>query len=123
MDHGGKIKDTEKRDKYWDLAREKNVIGNESDGNTNYSCCAPDGPQRIGRKTWGIMNQRKNRDHPDNSIVWDWPGYWEESWIPEENGCHSDSRERSPANDGSRSQVIMNDFHSYMVSSIHIQYK
>ena len=40
----------------------------EGDGDTNNSQCALNGPQRFG-KNGESGNQRKDQDHPDNSIV------------------------------------------------------
>ena len=33
---------------------------------------------------------------------WDWSEYWVESWRPEGTFCHSDSRERLPADAGEK---------------------
>ena len=41
----------------------------ESDGDTDYTWCAWNDPQRFGEKIRGIGNQRKNRDHSDHNIV------------------------------------------------------
>ena len=65
------------------------------------SCHWPawNGPQRLEKGTRIIRNQRKNRDHPDYSIV-KWLEYWEESWKSEETWWQSDSCERPSVNAG-----------------------
>ena len=69
-EHRVKIKENETRDKYLDLARElKIVVEHVGDGDTNSSWCTWNSPQRLGKKTIGIGNQRKNRDHADHSMV------------------------------------------------------
>ena len=52
-----------------DLARELENVGQASVGDTNYSLCAFNGPQRIGKRIETVGNRRKNRDHSDYSIV------------------------------------------------------
>ena len=41
----------------------------ESEDDTNCNWSTKNGPKRLGRKTGGIGNQKKNRDRPDNSII------------------------------------------------------
>ena len=41
----------------------------ESDGDTKYNWCAWNNPQRLGKGTWELRNQRTRGDHPDNSII------------------------------------------------------
>ena len=65
-----KIKENEKRDKYFDLAWElKKVIEHESDGNINYSRCTRNGPQRLRNGTRGAGNRRTNRDPANYGII------------------------------------------------------
>ena len=66
-DHRGKIKESEKIDKYLELARElkKNCETLE----WRRHLCAWKGTQKPGKKTGGVQNQRKNWDHLDYSIV------------------------------------------------------
>ena len=70
VDHIGKIKEGEKIDKYCDLAREvkKNkMCVHESYGDSTCSWCTF---PKAWTKDWNeIESPRKNRDHPDQSIV------------------------------------------------------
>ena len=47
-DHKVKQKESEKRDKYQDLARERKNMKHEGDGDTNCNWRAPNGHQRTG---------------------------------------------------------------------------
>ena len=68
--HRVKIKDSEKINKYLDFAEDfKKSWGHESKGNLSCSWYGWNAPQRHGQGTIAIGNQRKNQDHPDNSIV------------------------------------------------------
>ena len=51
--------------------RAKKVLKHEGDGNINCCWYARNGPQRLRKETRRIENQKKNRDHPDYSIVED----------------------------------------------------
>ena len=52
-----KPKESEKRDKYLDLARElKKTMEHESDNDTNCNCCGWYSHQRIGAGTGGLKN-------------------------------------------------------------------
>ena len=63
-------KENEKRDKYWDLARElKKTTEYESDGDANYISRTWNGRQRLGKGNGRVGIQRTNRDHPNYSIV------------------------------------------------------
>ena len=66
VDNKVKIKESEKRDKYLDLARElkKKNMGNEGDSDTNCHWCTWD-CEAIGR----LGNKRTSWDHPDFSII------------------------------------------------------
>ena len=67
-----KIKESEKRDKYLDLARKlkkKKTIADDGEGDTNWNWCTGNKPQRIGKGTWRLRNQRTIRDHPEYSIL------------------------------------------------------
>ena len=60
-----KIKESEKIDKYLNLAREmkkETTVEHEGDGDTNCSRCTWNGPQRLERKTVGIGYQRKKNE-------------------------------------------------------------
>ena len=41
----------------------------EGDVDTNYNWCSRNCLQKLGKGTGRIRNQKKNRDHPDISIV------------------------------------------------------
>ena len=65
-----KLKESEKRDKYLDLARElKKPMKHEGDGETNYNCCTRNNPQRIGKGTRILGNKRTRGNHPDYIII------------------------------------------------------
>ena len=65
-----KLKESEKRYKYVDLARElKNTMTHESDGDTNSKWRVRYSHQRFGTRTGGLGNCRTNGDHPNYSIV------------------------------------------------------
>ena len=64
-DHWVKTKQSENRDKYWDLARElkKLTMEHESDGDTD---CRWNGSQKLGKKTGGTQSKSKL---PSNNTV------------------------------------------------------
>ena len=96
-DHGVKLKENKKRDKYLDLARElKKSVEHESDDYTNCNWCSWYSQQRIGTRTGGLGNNGTGGDHPKYSIVEIGQEYWEESWRLEAT-C-SNSSERPLAN-------------------------
>ena len=69
-DHRVKLKESEKRDKYLNLARElKKTMEHEGDGDTSSNECAQNNPQMIGKEIGRLGNKRMNRDHPDYSII------------------------------------------------------
>ena len=49
--------------------RAEKVVEHKGDGNTSSSWSTKNGPQGLGKKTGGISVQKKNRDHPNQSIV------------------------------------------------------
>ena len=75
-----KLKESEKKDKYFDLARElkkkntkkkkiqkkppKKTMEHEGDNYTNCNCCSWYTYQRINKGTWGLGNKRTSGDHP-----------------------------------------------------------
>ena len=72
-----KLKESKKEDKYLELAREgktkqkqNKTAAYEVDGDTNCNWCSWNGSQESEkeRERGGIGNQRKNRDHPYQSI-------------------------------------------------------
>ena len=65
-----KSKESEKRDKYLDFAREmKKTEEHESDGDINCYWFFQYSHQWIGTGTEGLWNKRKAKDHPNNSFV------------------------------------------------------
>ena len=65
-----KIKESEKMNKSFNLAREmKKAVEDESNGDTNSMWCPWSGPRRPEKETGETEDQRKNRDHPDINIV------------------------------------------------------
>ena len=58
-----KVKESEKKDKFLDLARGL-VIEHESDDETNCNCCTRYSHQSIGTRTGEFGNKRTSRDHP-----------------------------------------------------------
>ena len=69
-DHGVKLKESEKRDKYMDFVRElKKTTEHESDCDTNCNQCTLYSNQMIGKGTRGIENKRTSGDHPNYSII------------------------------------------------------
>ena len=69
-DHRVKLKESEKRDEYLDLARElKKTMEHESDGDINCKWRARYSHQRIGTETRGLGNKRTSGDQPNYSIV------------------------------------------------------
>ena len=67
--HRVKIKESKKGDKYLDLTRELKTIKHKGDGDTNGNWYTWNNPQRLGKETGRIRNQRMSGDHPDYSIV------------------------------------------------------
>ena len=69
-DHRVKLKESEKRDKYVDLARElKKTMEHESDGDTYSNWYARYSHQTIGTGTRGLKIKRTSGDHSNDSIV------------------------------------------------------
>ena len=69
-DHRVKLKVSEKRDKYQDLARELKAMEYEGDGDTYCYWCTGNNPQRISKRSRRLGNQRASGDdHPDNNII------------------------------------------------------
>ena len=69
-DHRVKPKESEKKDKYLNLARElKKTMEQESDSDINCKWCVRYSQQRIGKGTGGLVNKRTNRHNPNYSII------------------------------------------------------
>ena len=69
-DHRVKLKEREKKDKYFDLAREwKKTVGHESDVYTNCNWCSWYSYRTINEGTGGLENKMTSGDHPNNCII------------------------------------------------------
>ena len=67
--HRAKLKESEKRDKYLDLARElKKTMEDESDADTTYNWRTRYRHQRIDAWTGGLGKKKTSEDHPNKSI-------------------------------------------------------
>ena len=70
MTHKEKIKESEKINKYQDLARAlENTMKHESDGDTSCNSCAQINPERFSKGTRRLWNQKIGSDIPDNNII------------------------------------------------------
>ena len=68
-DHRVKLKESEKKDKYLDLARDlKKTVEHERDDYLNCNKCSWYSYQRIDTKTGGLGNKRTSGDHPNYCI-------------------------------------------------------
>ena len=67
-DHGVKLKESEKRDKYLALAREQKKK-HESEDNTNCNWCSWYSHQRISTRNEKLGNKRTSGDHPNYYII------------------------------------------------------
>ena len=69
-DHWIKLKESEKKDKYHDLARElKKIMEHEGDNYTNRDWCFWYSHQRIIQGTGGLGGRRTSADHPNYNII------------------------------------------------------
>ena len=62
------------------MPENKQSFKHESNGNNNCNWCAWNGPQKLGKSTGRIVNQRTNRDHPSYGIVEIWQNTDRSSW-------------------------------------------
>ena len=70
LDHRVKLRESEKNDRYLDLARElKKTMKCESNRDTNCNWRARYSLQRIGTGTGGLENKRTSWNHPIYSIL------------------------------------------------------
>ena len=74
-DHGVKFKESEKKDKYPDLAWELKKLEHENDFYTSCDWCSWYKHQRIDTKTGGHRNNKMSGGNPKYCII----GIWEES--------------------------------------------
>ena len=69
-DRGVKLKESEKRYEYLDLARElQKSMEHECDGYINCNWYTRYNHQMIGKGTRRLGNKRRSGDHPDDSII------------------------------------------------------
>ena len=100
VDHRVKLKESEKRDKYVDFARElKKTMEHENDGDTNCNWCSWYSHQRIYTGTGGLKNKRKGEYHSKYSIVKIGQNT-EKSPEDKETCCHSNYMKKLSANTG-----------------------
>ena len=65
-----KINESEKRDKYLDLAREpEKTVEHEGGGDTNFNWRTWNGPQRLFQVDGSVVNRSLNRDHPNSRAL------------------------------------------------------
>ena len=69
VDHRVKLKESEKRNKYIDLAKELKTKEDESDGDTNCNWCAQYSQQKFGTMIGGLGNKKTSGDSPNYNIV------------------------------------------------------
>ena len=70
VDRRVNLKESEKNDKYQDFAKElKKIVEHESDGYTNCNWCSWYSHERIGFRTGGLGNKRRDGVHPNYSII------------------------------------------------------
>ena len=69
-DHRIKLKESEKKDKYLDLARKlKKIMKHEGGNYTNRDWCFWYSHQRVIKATGGLEGKRTSGDHTHNSII------------------------------------------------------
>ena len=69
VDHRVKLKESKKRVKCLDLARELKNMEHEEDGDTNYNWCVRNNPQRLDKMIERLGNQRTRGDHINYCII------------------------------------------------------
>ena len=107
--HRVKLKESEKRNKYLDLARElKKTMRLESDGDTNCNWRARYSHQNWFRD-WRTWKWEEEWRPSKLQHYWDRLEYWEESWRLEESCCHSNSSGKPSANAGLKNSQELNN--------------
>ena len=97
-DHGVKLKESEKKDKYLDLVRELKKLWIEKGANyIHCNWCSWYSHRRIIKRTGGLENKKTSGDHPNDYTIESRPEYWEESWWLEKTCSYSNFSERSSA--------------------------
>ena len=115
-DHRIKLKESEKKDKYLDLARELKKLWNMKGTII---------PIAFGTVSKGLLKRQDDflvsgRVEPSKlQYYWEQPEYWEESWRLKETCCHSNSRERpSVSTDVKNSKGINNnDYNKRLITT------
>ena len=70
MDHRVKRKESKKRDKYWNLAREQEkAIEDESDSDINYNSRTRYSHRMISTGIWGLGSKKTIGQHANSNIV------------------------------------------------------
>ena len=70
VDNRVQLNESENKDKYQDLVRElKKTAEHDCDGDTNCNWCSQYNPQRIGKRTWRLVNKRTSGDYPNYCII------------------------------------------------------
>ena len=87
--HRVKVKESEKKDKYQDFAKELKKLWNMK---------VTIKPTLIDTMAEGLGSNLVNWRQSKLQYYWDRSEHWEESWRLEETCCHSKSSERPPAN-------------------------
>ena len=96
------MKESEKKNKYLDFAREMKKLWNMK---VTIIPVVIGTHRNINKGTGGLGNNRTSGDH-----YWDRAEYWDESWRLEETFCHSNSSEGPSANaDVKNSQGVKNN--------------
>ena len=100
-DHWIKLKESEKKYKYQDLAWEfKKTVKHERDDYTNCNGCSWYSHQRINKVTVGLGNEKTSGDNPNNSIIQIGQNTEKSSWRLVETCWLSNSIERPSASAG-----------------------
>ena len=73
--------------------RTKKTVEHEGDDDSNYRWSPSNGPKKLEK-----LEIRGKLETIQTTHCWHRLEYWEESWVPEETCCHSDSSESPAAN-------------------------
>ena len=68
-DHRVKLRGSEKKDEYLDLAREKKTVEHESVVYANCNWCSWYSHRRINKGSGGLGNKKTSGDHLNNCII------------------------------------------------------
>ena len=105
-DHRIKLKESEKKDKYLDLARELRKLWNMK------VTIIPIVIAAFGTVTKGLLKELEDLEYkwrPSKlQHYWELPEYWEESGRLEETCCHSNSNEKPSAKNDVKNSLRVN---------------